>query len=299
MDNNLIVPFVKLPVSDEALLNGGADADKNAIDLLHGMSVSLDKAFAAVPEHRIDTLNWRDSFPYAPDVRFRIFHNGKTLFLQYDVAEKYTAALEAVDGNEVYKDSCVEFFMRVDGEQSYYNFEWNAAGTMYMTYRPGRQSSEPAPKEILRSVIRESTIGPAPVALYAAPSDDLENNSSEEQRCETECRGTLGNNSSEKQRCETECCGTLGNADFTENGSVPADGNGMNGNKWRLRIAIPVEALWHSGLNSFPGLKATANFFKCGDGLPIPHYLTWAPVHTAAPDYHRPEFFAPVEFSAE
>lgn len=282
MDKNLIVPFVKLPVSGEALLNG-ADTDKNAIDLLqgNGMAVSLDEAFAAVPEHRIDTLNWRDSFPYAPDVRFRMFHNGQTLFLQYDVAEKYTAALEAVDGNEVYKDSCVEFFMRVDGEQSYYNFEWNAAGTIYMTYRPGRQSSEPAPKEILRSVLRKSTIGPAPVALYAAPSVDSKNNSSEE------------------QRCETECSGTSGNADFIGNGPVAADGNEENGNKWRLRIAIPVEALWHSGLNSFAGLKATANFFKCGDGLTIPHYLTWAPVHTPSPDYHRPEFFAPVEFSAE
>lgn len=283
MDKILTIPFVKLPVSDEALLNGGADVDKNATDLLHGngMAVSLDEAFAAVPEHRIDTLNWRDSFPYAPDVRFRIFHNGKTLFLQYDVAEKYTAALEAVDGNEVYKDSCVEFFMRVDGEHSYYNFEWNAAGTMYMTYRPGRQSSEPAPKSILRSVIRESTIGPAPIAQYAAPSVDSENNSSVDTECRTVCRGTSGN------------------ADFIGNGPVSADSKGANGNKWRLRIAIPVEALWHSGLNSFAGLKATANFFKCGDGLTIPHYLTWAPVHTAAPDYHRPEFFAPVEFSAE
>lgn len=289
MDKVLTVPFLRLNgmsdnfpnevVSGEALLDGVVSGvvvpsevapDGKSVHAVESLA-ALDEAFAVVPEHKIDTLNWPDSFPYAPDVRFRLFHNGKHLFLQYDVAEKYTAALEAVDGNEVYKDSCVEFFMRVDGEQSYYNFEWNAAGTMYMTYRPGRQSSEPAPKEILRCVIRSSSIGPAPVAEYPV----AEGYSSVDSKCKThENVESKGN----------------GPAEFTD---------GAADNKWRLRVAIPVEALWHSGLQTFAGLRATANFFKCGDGLTVPHYLTWAPVHTPSPDYHRPEFFAPLEFTAE
>ncbi|MBF0197457.1 MAG: hypothetical protein HQL32_07090 [Planctomycetes bacterium] len=37
-----------------------------------------------------------------------------------------------------------------------------------------------------------------------------------------------------------------------------------------------------------------ANFYKCGDCLPNPHYLSWAPVPIPDPDFHRPDFFAPL-----
>lgn len=65
---------------------------------------------------------------------------------------------------------------------------------------------------------------------------------------------------------------------------------------WSLRVRIPVEALWMSGLDSFDHLRARANFYKCGSGLAVPHFLSWAPVGTPKPDFHRPEYFAPVEF---
>lgn len=214
----LKIPYICLPAE---LLRDGFPADD---------------VFQSAEMHCIDRLNWPKSFPYAPEVTFRTLHNGETLFLQYDVAEKCTRALEKLDGNYVYMDSCVEFFIRFDGEFCYYNFEWNAAGTMYMTYRPGRESAEPASPDIMSSVRRTSTVGPAPVEEY------------------------------------------------------------YGDNKWRLRVAIPVEAFWHSGVRSLCGLKATANLFKCGDGLTVPHYLSWASIDTPTPDYHRPEFFDEVEF---
>lgn len=36
------------------------------------------------------------------------------------------------------------------------------------------------------------------------------------------------------------------------------------------------------------------NFYKCGDLLPSPHWASWAPITTPKPDFHRPEFFAPI-----
>jgi len=66
---------------------------------------------------------------------------------------------------------------------------------------------------------------------------------------------------------------------------------------WTLKITIPRKALWKSDVKTFDGLKARANFYKCGDGLKVPHYITWAPINTPKPDYHRPEFFAPIEFA--
>ena len=82
--------------------------------------------------------------------------------------------------------------------------------------------------------------------------------------------------------------GSLGSVPFTER---EAEG------PWTLEIEIPAKALWHSGIESFAGLSSRANFYKCGDGLTVPHYITWAPIDTPRPDYHRPEFFAPVTFA--
>ena len=83
--------------------------------------------------------------------------------------------------------------------------------------------------------------------------------------------------------------GSLGCEPFAER---PAEG------PWTLKIDIPVKALWHSDIKSLDGLRARANFYKCGDGLATPHYVSWAPISTANPDYHRPEFFAPLEFES-
>lgn len=65
---------------------------------------------------------------------------------------------------------------------------------------------------------------------------------------------------------------------------------------WTLKLFIPVEAFWKSGIKSLRGLKACGNFYKCGDGLAVPHFVTWAPISTEKPDYHRPEFFKDIVF---
>ncbi|MBO6170016.1 MAG: hypothetical protein J6O51_08625 [Bacteroidales bacterium] len=56
---------------------------------------------------------------------------------------------------------------------------------------------------------------------------------------------------------------------------------------WRVLLIIPFEVL---GLEEAPS-KLLGNIYKCGDLTAHPHYVTWAPVGTPAPDFHRPEFF--------
>ena len=68
------------------------------------------------------------------------------------------------------------------------------------------------------------------------------------------------------------------------------------GVSWELTLTIPAEALAFHRLHSFGGLHARGNFYKCGNMLPRRHYLSWAPVRTPSPDFHRPEFFAPIDF---
>ena len=58
---------------------------------------------------------------------------------------------------------------------------------------------------------------------------------------------------------------------------------------WSLTVAIPFQVI---GLDPahLPG-KLLGNIYKCGDKTPHPHFLSWSPIDTPAPDFHRPEFF--------
>ena len=78
-------------------------------------------------------------------------------------------------------------------------------------------------------------------------------------------------------------------------GSVPFAERPAKG-PWTLKVDIPLKALWHNNLKSLHGVRAKANFYKCGDGLSEPHFVTWAPISTEKPDYHRPEYFDWLEF---
>ena len=67
---------------------------------------------------------------------------------------------------------------------------------------------------------------------------------------------------------------------------------------WRLSLQIPLKAFFVHDFESFKGLKARANFYKCGDLLPHQHFLSWQPIDTETPDFHRPEYFGDIEFQS-
>ena len=65
---------------------------------------------------------------------------------------------------------------------------------------------------------------------------------------------------------------------------------------WTITIAIPVEVFFQHKIKTLKGKTFKANFYKCGDKLSVPHYVTWNPVGTDKPDYHRPEYFGQLKF---
>lgn len=67
-------------------------------------------------------------------------------------------------------------------------------------------------------------------------------------------------------------------------------------NSWQIEIQIPCSAFFHHKLESFDGIKARGNFFKCGDDLSHPHFLSWSPIDTPKPNFHVPQFFGDIEF---
>jgi len=67
-------------------------------------------------------------------------------------------------------------------------------------------------------------------------------------------------------------------------------------NSWTITIAIPFEVFFHHKIRDLKGKIFRANFYKCGDMLSVPHYVTWNPVGTEKPDYHQPAYFGLLKF---
>ncbi len=66
---------------------------------------------------------------------------------------------------------------------------------------------------------------------------------------------------------------------------------------WTITISIPKELFFHHQIKKLEGRIFRANFYKCGDKLSVPHYVTWNPVGTSKPDFHQPVFFGKLEFN--
>lgn len=187
--------------------------------------------------NRIDTINWPD-FPYRPDVTFSIGYTAHELLLKYYVTEEHFRAEKTETNQEVYEDSCVEFFVSPGEEGIYYNFEFNGIGTCLMGWATGRHDRQRADPGIVSSIRRMGSAGRAPVA---------------------EREGAFS---------------------------------------WTITIAIPFSIFFCHATCPAPGESFRANFYKCGDKLKVPHYVTWNPVGTEKPDFHQPPFFGQLVFES-
>ena len=65
---------------------------------------------------------------------------------------------------------------------------------------------------------------------------------------------------------------------------------------WELSLVIPIETFHFSTLKTLSGVDAHANFYKCGDKLKQPHFLSWKPVLCSKPDFHTPRYFGQLSF---
>ena len=67
-------------------------------------------------------------------------------------------------------------------------------------------------------------------------------------------------------------------------------------NSWSIIEIIPVTSLFNHSIDSWDGKKMRANFYKCGDNLPNPHFLSWNKIDFPRPNFHLPEYFGEIEF---
>jgi hypothetical protein len=136
---SLKVPFV-------SLLDGRELSEVATLMELHAVRES------------IDTLNWKESFPYKPVVAFDIARGKEDLYLHYFVRGLSIRAVADTDGTFVHYDSCVEFFMRKADELNYINFEFNCIGTCYARRCESRHIGTPLTPDEFRSIRRYTTL---------------------------------------------------------------------------------------------------------------------------------------------
>ena len=194
------------------------------------------KTLETAPWNLIDTVNWTE-YAYRPRVQFRMVYGETAFLLQYAVREQAVRAIATIDNGEVWKDSCVEFFVTPADDDIYYNFEFNCAGTCLLAAGPSRNDREAAKTSVISPIRRQPSLGRHPFG---------------------------------ERKGETE---------------------------WDLALVIPYTCLFKHPDYSPAGKTVRANFYKCGDDLTVPHFLSWNPIKTEKPDFHRPEFFGTVKFA--
>ena len=197
---------------------------------------NIEEIFTNLPEHIIGCCNWPNEYPYSPKATFKMFHDGKNIYIKFNVTENDIKAAVTEDQGRTWTDPCVEFFVSPEGNLDYYNFECTCTGKLLLAWHPADAPKEPANKEVLDSVKRTPSLGTAPFALR----------------------------------------------------------NGEH--SWSVIEVIPTTALFRSNVENLSGKEMTGNFYKCGDELPTPHFLSWKAIDWASPSFHRPEQFGKLVF---
>ena len=204
------------------------DANVKASEL----SLVFDKE--QIPFHSIECVNWAD-YPYKPDVKFRIAHNGTHILLNYQVEESDIKAVCTEDDGKVWEDACVEFFVSFPDYVFYTNIECNCIGKVLASTKIDKQHPLPAPFHLAGSIDRWSSLGSRPVENLSG--------------------------------------------------------------KWEVSLIIPLKVFLLDTIHTFDGVRAKANFYKCGDRLKVPHFLSWNPIESERPDFHLPAFFGEINYT--
>lgn len=190
---------------------------------------------AGLTYQTVGCVNW-STYPYRPEVKFRIAHTDEAVLLHFKVTEQSVRAKYGEDNGAVWTDSCVEFFAIPAGDGIYYNIECNCIGTVLVGAGPVRNGREHAPQSVTALIDRWASLGRIPF---------------------------------EERLGETE---------------------------WEVALVIPYAVFFKHQLSTLDGSEVKANFYKCGDELQTPHFLSWNPIPIENPDFHRPDFFGTLSF---
>ena len=100
----------------------------------------IDVAMAAMPiSGNIDTLNWVEQYPAAPETTFTLAYTDEMLYVRFEVKGEVPLATKTEDLQLVNEDACVEIFIGDADNTHYWNFEFNPAGVCNASHRKERK----------------------------------------------------------------------------------------------------------------------------------------------------------------
>lgn len=268
-----LLPVMALAQNNPATLSNNTKTMETTSKTLKVKKITLPKTeplkalahamdSAAIENNNIDITNWAD-YPYpTASVQFRIAYTDNAICLQYSVKEPYIKATSKKDtGSAPYKDSCVEFFVIPDGKH-YYNLEQNCIGVGTFAGGAERTNRTKYTQDILDKIQRHSTI---PAELFAGKdtwsAEEIRNIKDQ----------NLLNILPDNLLQEDLIC-------------------------WQLDIILPIELFTLKEVGNLKGKTVTANFYKCGDDMPVRHYLSWNPIGLERPNFHSPQYFGTLIF---
>ena len=115
-------------------------------------TVEREEELSRAPIARVDCFRWTDN-GYTPRTEARLVHVRRRGFLvRLTSWETARRAVCRVPDGEVYRDSCLEFFVNFAPErgEGYLNLEVNPLGTLHAKFGPGRAGRRPLPPELER-----------------------------------------------------------------------------------------------------------------------------------------------------
>ena len=122
----------------------------------------------------VDTVCWPGAYPYRPEVRLAIAHDGRALLIRFDVEEDNPRAVTTENNGPVWEDSCVEFFVQEPGSPFYFNVETNCIGVGLAAKRRSRTECTHFDEARMARVRRRSSLPKEPVDIRERTSWSLE-----------------------------------------------------------------------------------------------------------------------------
>ena len=162
----------------------------------------------------------------------------------------------------------------------------HTSDTFLVHYRVEEQSIRAVAKKDNDSVWEDSC-----AEFFISPADDgLYYN------IECNCAGTLllgvGEGRNNRQLASPQITGLIDR--WASLGRTPFD-TVQQPTRWELALRIPYSAFFRHRITTLDGCKVRGNIYKCGDKLPVPHFISWSPISTPAPDFHCPRFFGEMD----
>ena len=109
--------------------------------------------------------NWPEDAPYSPDCNGSVARSASHLAVMFHVRGLDLRATAMEDNGNSWEDSCCEFFISDPFDGTYYNFELTCVGSLLAAKGSGRQNREIIDPNLLKSVIRYSSLERKPLEI--------------------------------------------------------------------------------------------------------------------------------------